>query len=92
MNLEKIRFGMTPNNDLGILIFKGLKKPTPEITEFIEMCSISGNFKIVMTGLGLGVICPGLKQQMHLYFEAGEYWRKTIKKLDSPVEILVWNK
>jgi len=91
MEFNDVRFGMSSSN-LGVLIFTGLTSPTKEIREFIKICSLPGEFKFVKTITGLGIICPDLKQQMHLYFEAGEYWRITISKLDSPVEILEFMK
>ena len=91
MNLNDVQFGLTVEN-LGVLVFPGLTKPTEKIKDFITECFIKDEFKYVATNLGLGIVCPDLKQQMHLYFEAGEYWKRTIRRLDSPVEVLEWMK
>jgi len=89
MDFKNIQYGITEKN-LGVLIFEGVQIPTQEIKDFIDLCSISQNFKFVKTSLGVGIVCPGLKRQQDLYFEAGEYWNRIIKRLDSPVEILDW--
>ncbi len=87
MSQEEIQYGVTSNN-LEILLFPGVAQLTEKIIEFTRECFIKDEFNFVITEKGLGIICPKLKPQTYLHLEAGEFWRKIIKRLESPVEIL----